>query len=109
MQPSWDQYGDAMGCYAPGAVDKESLREMDVDPGRVPDADQLLADWANLIWDQLSCTDILGDALAEALELEGIHDLDAVAVEREETAIVADPADPLGLSMGDGAVPGVAR
>lgn len=52
---------------------------------------------------------MMNPAYHRYLELEGIHDLDAVAVEREETAIVADPADPLGLSMGDGAVPGVAR
>ena len=108
LQPSWDQYGDAMGCYAPGAVAESTLCEIDVDPGKVPDVDRLLGTWASYIWDHVCDTDVLGDSLVEALELEGIHDPGSVSAERVTTS-VADPADPLGLSMGDGVVSGAAR
>lgn len=107
-QPSWDQYGDAMGCYAPGALDEEALREMDVDPSKVSDTAGLLNDWATLIWEHVSDTDIFGDALGEALERQGVLDPDTVSVERE-TATVSDPADPLALSMGGDGVPGMVR
>ena len=80
---------------------------MDVDPSKVSDTAGLLNDWATLIWEYVSDTDIFGDALCEALERQGVLDPDTVSVERD-TATVSDPADPLALSMGGG-VPGMVR
>ena len=68
----------------------------------------LLNDWATLIWEHVSYTDIFGDALCEALERQGVPDPDTVSVERD-TATVSDPADPLALSMGGDDVTGMVR
>lgn len=98
-QPSWDEYGDAMGCYAPGALDEECIRDMGADPSRIPDVAGLLGDWAARVWDSVSGADVLGDTFVEALEAQGIHDPETVALDAavnadHATSVSLDPADP---------------
>ncbi|PWG66765.1 hypothetical protein [Bifidobacterium callitrichidarum] len=74
-EPSVDEYAEAANSSIAYQCDRISLIDHSIDPNKLTDdqRDELLATWSGILLDMLCDSDMIDDALDEALDQMGIN------------------------------------